>query len=68
MCDSYFQEATTVTWAIMTILVNCTGQIMTCEPIDIIDFTLGTGNYEFKCYERSYGIFGKTFGGVLHRM
>ena len=45
--------------AIMTILVNCTKQIMTCEPINIIYFTLGTGNYEFKCYERSYRILGK---------
>ena len=34
---------------------------MTCEPIDIIYFTLGTGNFEFKCYEKSYGILGKTF-------
>ena len=32
---------------------------MTCEPIDIIHFTLGTVNIEFKCYERSYGILGK---------
>ena len=37
---------------------------MTCEPIDIIYFTLGTGNYEFKCYERSYGILGKPYGAV----
>ena len=41
---------------------------MTCEPIDIIYFALGTGNYEFKCYERSYKILGKTFGAVLHYM
>ena len=26
---------------------------MTCEPIDIINFTLGTSKYEVKCYERS---------------
>ena len=52
----------------MTILANCTRQIMTHEPIDIIYFTLGTGDYEYKCYERSYGILGKTFGAVLHRM
>ena len=38
---------------------NCTRQIMTCEPIDMIYFNFGTGNYEFKCYERSYGILGK---------
>ena len=30
-----------------TILVNGTRQIMICEPIDIIDFTLGTGNFEY---------------------
>ena len=41
---------------------------MTCEPIDIIYFTLGTGNIEFKYYERSYRILGKTFGAVLHSM
>ena len=48
------QEATTVTWAIMTYLwlmqiklVNCTRQIMICEPVDIVYFTLGTGNFEF---------------------
>ena len=42
--------------------------IMTCEPIDIIYSTLGTGNFEFKCYERSYGILARTFGAVLHSM
>ena len=52
----------------MTILVNCTRQTMTCEPIDIIYLTLGTGSYEFKFYERSYGILVKTFGAVLHHM
>ena len=62
------KEATTVTWAIMTILVNCTRQIMTCEHIDIIYFTLGTDNYEFKSYKRSFRIFGKTFGAALNRM
>ena len=43
-------------------------QIMTCEPIHIIYFTLGTGNFEFKCYEISYRILGNTFGTVLHLM
>ena len=28
------------------LLVNCTRQIMTCEPIDIIYFTLGTDNFD----------------------
>ena len=32
---TYSKEATTATWAIMTILVNCTRDIMTYEPIDI---------------------------------
>ena len=32
----------------MTILVNCTRQIMTCEPIGVIYITLGTGNYVMK--------------------
>ena len=41
----------------MTILVNCTRQIMTCEPIDIIDiyFTLGTGNYVMKGHTEFWG-------------
>ena len=43
-------------------------QIMTSEPIDIIYFTPGTGNFEFKYYKRSYGILRKTFGAVLHHM
>ena len=41
---------------------------MTCEPINDVPFTLGIGNLEFECYERSYGILGETFGAVLHRM
>ena len=35
---------------------------MTCEPIDNIDiiyFTLGTGNYEFKCYEGHMEFWGR---------
>ena len=28
-------------------------QIMTCELIDIVYFTFGTADYEFKCYEKS---------------
>ena len=27
---------------------------MTCEPIDIIDFTPGTGNYEFKYVDECF--------------
>ena len=47
---------------------------MTCEPIDIfalidiIYIALATGNFEFKCKERSYGIPGETFGTVLHHI
>ena len=44
---------------------------MACEPIDIIDiiyFILGTGNYEFKCYDRAYRILGKPYVAVLHHM
>ena len=48
------KEATTVTWTIMkypwidaNLLVNCTRQMMTCEPIDIVYFILGTGNLKF---------------------
>ena len=52
----------------MTIIVNSIRQIMTCEPIDIIYLTPGTGNNEFRCYERSYGILVRTFGAVLHHM
>ena len=47
-------EATTVSWAIMTCpLIDAdntcyfTRQIMTCELIDIVYFSLGTGNIEF---------------------
>ena len=56
------KEATIVTWAIMTYLLidtDNTREIMTYEPVDIIYFTLRTGNYKFKCYQRSYGILGK---------
>ena len=35
--NNYSQEATTATWAIMTILVNCA---MTCESIGIIDIII----------------------------
>ena len=48
------KETTKVSWAIMTflwlmqiLLAICTWQIMTHEPIDIIYFTLGTGNFDF---------------------
>ena len=48
------KEAIAVSLTIMTcpllmrtILFICTGQIMTCEPIDIIYFTLGTGNFKY---------------------
>ena len=48
------REATTVCWAIMICpLIDADNtcylhwKIMTCEPIDIIYFTLGTGNFEF---------------------
>ena len=42
----------------MTILVNCTRQVMTCEPINIIDitcFTLGTGNYVMEGHTEFWG-------------
>ena len=43
----------------MTILVNCTRQMMTCEPIGIIYFTLGTGNYEFNVMKGHTEFWGK---------
>ena len=49
-------------------LVNCN---MTCETIDIIGiiyFTLKTGNSSHLVIDSSYGILGRTFGAVLHRM
>ena len=40
---------------------------MTCEPIDIIYFALGTGNFEFNV-KKGHTEFGGTFGAVLHHL
>ena len=50
-----------VLWLMPLMLVNFPREIMTCEPIDIIYFTLGTGNYEFKCYESHMEFWGRPF-------
>ena len=41
---------------------------MTCEPIDIVYFTLGTGNFEILNIRKVIRNSGETFGAVLHRI